>query len=153
MSAINSSKKVVSPEQLHKRQAIWQIYLPAIVGAAVFVGLCVWVVLYTVGYVPAANLPDQQSPPAKVAVIWILLPSCLGGLLSLAVFGGSVYLLGRGIKGLPPLSHKVQRLVDHAAHMVHKAADASARPLIVVASQKAAWDRFTDFIAFWKHKD
>lgn len=153
MSQTESSQRAAfSPEHTHRRQAIWQIYLPAFLGVAVFLALCVWIVLFTMGYVPNSTLPDQQSPPAKIAVIWLLLPTCFGGLLQIAIFGGLVFVLGRGIKGLPPLAHKVRDGIDRFSATVRRFADAAAKPVVIVGSQKAGWDRFKDFIAFWKHK-
>ena len=152
MSQTGSSQKTFSPEQMHRRQSLWQIYLPAFLGAAVFLALCVWTVLFTMGYIPDPTLPDQQSPPAKVAVIWLLLPTCFGGLIQLAIFGGLVFAVGRGIKGLPPLAQKAQNGLDRISAAVRRFADMAAKPVLVVGSQKAGWDRFTDFIAFWKHK-
>ncbi len=131
---------------------MWQIYLPAILGAAVFLALCVGTVIYTMGYVPDAALPDHQSPPAKVAVIWLILPTCFGGLIQMAIVGGLVFALGRGIKGLPLLAHKVQDGINRFSAAVSRFADAAAKPVLIVGSQKAGWDRFVDFIAFWKHK-
>jgi hypothetical protein len=151
MSPTESSQKEFSPEQMHRRQAIWQIYLPAFLGVAVFLVLCVGTVLYTIGYVPDAALPDHQSPPAKVAVIWLLLPTCFGGLIQMAIFGGLVYGLGRGIKGLPPLAHKAQGGLERVSAGLRRFADAVAKPVMIVGSQKAGWDRFVDYIAFWKH--
>ena len=148
----SSSKAAFSPEQHHRRQAIWQIYFPAFLGVAVFLALCVWVVLFTIGYVPEATLPDQQSPPAKIAVIWLLLPTCFGGLLQIAILGGLVFALGRGIKGLPLLAHKAQDGIERFSGVVRQFADTAAKPVMVVGSQKAGWNRFIDFIAFWKHK-
>jgi hypothetical protein len=152
MSQTESSQKGFSPEQLHRRQAIWQIYLPAFLGVAVFLALCVWVIVFTIGYVPDAALPDQQSPPAKVAVIWLILPTCFGGLFQMAIFGGLVFVLGRGIKGLPLLAHKMQGSIERLSAVIHRFADSVAKPVVIVGSQKAGWDRFIDFIAFWKHK-
>jgi hypothetical protein len=139
-----------SPEKQHRREVFWQVYLPAFLGGVVFVGLCVWVVLFTIGYIPE-NLPDHQSPPAKVAVIWLLLPSCLGGLLQLALLGGTVYLLARGIHGLPVLSHKILAGVNRAAELIQMVADRAAAPVIKVASTKAGWDRVVERLAFWRH--
>jgi hypothetical protein len=151
MSELQPLKAPMSPEQLHRREAFWQVILPACLGAAVFIALCVWTVLYTIGYVPDPALPDQQSSPAKVAVIWILLPTCFGGLFQLAFLGGMVFLLSRGIRGLPGLSHQALAGIHKVTAMLQQLADRAAAPVISVASSKAGWDRFVRRIAFWKH--
>ena len=142
-----------SPEKDHQRQAFWQIYLPAGLSAAVFIALCGWAALYTAGYLPEPMLPDQQSAPAKVAVIWILLPTCLGSLIQIALLGGSVYLLGRAIRGTPSLFHRAHQFLQQASAAIRKIADRAAAPVISIASLKAGLDRLFVQIAFWKHTD
>jgi hypothetical protein len=151
MSNSPSSQKALTPEEQHRRQAFWQVYVPTFLGAAVFVALCVWVVIFTIGYVPEANLPDQQSPAAKVAVIWILLPGCLGGLIPLALLSGMVFILARGIQGLPGVAHQALAAIHRLSAALQNAADRLAAPVIAVNSQKAGLDRLWDRIAFWKH--
>ena len=114
--------------------------------------LCVWTVIFTIGYVPDANLPDQQSPAAKVAVIWILLPGCLGGLIQLALLGGVVIGLTYGIRGLPGTAHQALAGIQRISVLIQLAADRLAAPVIAVNSQKAGLDRLWERIAFWKHR-
>ncbi len=151
MSVPLPTQPAFTPEQDHRRQAFWQIYLPLALGGAVFIALCVWVVLFTIGYIPEPGLPDQQSPAAKVAVIWVLLGPCLGGLIQLAFLGGMAFLLARGIRGLPPMAHQLQGAVDRFATFVHRLSDSAAKPVISIASRKAGWDRLLELISFWKH--
>jgi hypothetical protein len=112
-----------------------------------------WAALYTAGYLPEPTLPDQQSPAAKVAVIWILLPICLGSLIQIALLGGTVYLLGRAIRGTRPLFHRVLKLLQRAFGVVRMIADRAAAPVIFIASLKAGLGRMFDKIAFWKHTE
>ena len=136
---------------MHRRQSFWQVYVPAFLGAAVFVALCVWTVIFTLGYVPDANLPDQQSPAAKVAVIWMVLPGCLGGLIQIALLGGMVFGLAYGIRGLPGMAHQALAGIQRLSALLQRAADGLAAPVIAVNSQKAGLDRLWERIAFWKH--
>jgi hypothetical protein len=147
------SKAMLSPEQMHRREVFWQVILPALIGAAIFIAICVWVVVFTIGFVPDPTLPDQQSSPAKVAVIWILLPTCLGGLIQLAFLGGLVYLHSLGIRGLPGFSHKILSGLEKVSSLVQNLSDRAAAPVISVASTKAGWDRFFNRVAFWKHSE
>ena len=140
-----------SPEKQHRREAFWQVYLPAILGGAVFVGICVWVVLFTIGYVPEPNLPDQQTPAAKVAIIWILLPTCFGGFIQLALLGGTVFVLSKGIRGLPGLADQILAGIQRVHVFLQRMSDRVSAPIISVASSKAGLDRFFDQVAFWKH--
>jgi hypothetical protein len=150
MSDSQPSRSGDAPERAHRRQAFWQIYVPAFLGAAAFIALCVWVVLYTIGYVPQTGLADQQSPPAKIAVIWILLPTCFGSLIPIGILGGLVYLSGRGIRGLPKAAHKAQSAAWRMSDMAKSASDKIAQPVISVDSAKAGVDRIWHRLAFWK---
>jgi hypothetical protein len=152
MSNSNSSPAALTPAEQHRRQAFWQIYVPAFLGAAVFVALCIWTVLFTIGYVPDASLPDQQSPAAKVAVIWLLLPGCFGGLIQLALVGGVVYGLALGIRSLPDAFHKALAGIQRVSVLLQSLADRLASPVIAVNSQKAGLNRLWERIAFWKHR-
>lgn len=150
MNATPAAKPEPSPEQIHRRQAFWQIYLPLFFGAAIFLAVGVWAVVYTTGYIPQAGLPDQQTPAAKVAVIWILLAPCFGGLIQLVLLAGVAFALAKGIHGLPSLAHQVQTGVNRVSMMVRRLSDQLSRPVIQIASQKSGIDRFFEMIAFWK---
>ncbi len=151
MSVSQSNRPADQPERDHRRQAFWQIYLPAFLGAAVFIALCVWAVLYTIGYVPVPGLASQQSAAAGTAVIWIILPTCLGNLIPIAILGGSVYLMSRGIRGLPRQAHRAQDGMWRLSALARRLSDRIASPVMDVASAKAAWDRLWDRLAFWRH--
>ncbi len=151
MSTSQSNLPADKPERDHRRQAFWQIYLPAFLGAAAFIALCVWAVLYTIGYVPVPGLASQQSAAAGVATIWILLPTCLGSLIPIAILGGSVYLMSRSIRGLPRQAHRAQDGMWRVAALARRVTDQIAKPVIGVASAKSGWDRLWDRLAFWKH--
>jgi hypothetical protein len=153
MSILEPGPTLVTPEKEHKKQAFWQIYLPLGLGVAAFIGLCVWAALYTAGYIPQAGLPDQQSPAAKVAVIWILLPTCLGSLIQIALLGGLVFLLGKGIHGTPALFLKIRSLLWRFYAMLIKGSDKAAGAVISTYSQPAGVKRLFRKLAFWKNRD
>lgn len=149
MNCSRNPQLALQPEKDHHRQSIWQIYIPVFLGFGLFIALCVWAAIYSMGY-PTQNLPDQQSPAAQIAVIWLVLPTCLGGLIQMALLGGSVYLLSKGIRGLPPLAHKIGNGVRRVSTVAIKSSDKIAAPLIYVSSRKAGIDQFFRRIAFWK---
>jgi hypothetical protein len=147
---MNGSSDQRQAEKDHKRQAFWQIYVPLCLGAAVFLALCVWVWLYTAGYVPEPGLPDQQTPAAKLAVIWLAFPTCLGGFFQLLFLGAFVFLLAKGIHALPPAAQKAENGIRRLSGLIARAADKLAAPVILVGSQKAGVDEFFRKLAFWK---
>lgn len=153
MSVLERGPNGVTPEKDHQKQAFWQIYLPAGFGAALFIGLCVWAALFTAGYIPQAGLPDQQSPAAKVAVIWILLPTCFGSLIQIALLGGTVFLLGKGIHGAPPLFLKIRTFIWRFFAALIKGSDKAAGVVIAARSQQTGAQRISQRLAFWKRTE
>ena len=81
-----------TPEQNHRRQSAWQIWVPLGLLLAIFLTVGVLLVLYTSGYAPQPDLPDQQSPLAKSSVIFLVAGACLGSLLQLLILIGLVIL-------------------------------------------------------------
>ena len=153
MSTPQAVQPIFNPEKAHRKQAFWQIFVPAFLGAAIFIGLCVWAVLYTIGYLPELQLADQQSPAAKTAVIWILLPGCFGSLIQLALVGGLVFLLSKLIRGTPAGFHKLLELTQRASALLLKVSTLAVSPLVAMAGLISGLRRFFSLMAFWKHTD
>jgi hypothetical protein len=136
----NPSPKL-NPIQKHHRQAAWQIWLPVGLATAIFLALCILAVHLTV--------TDQTVGKnwAALSVIWWILPSCLGGLITLAILVGSVFGAGKALGGLPGLAGTVQQAVDRLSKNMKAFADRAASPAIKVskwqAAAKQAWNSVT----------
>lgn len=142
----------ITPEQHHRRQAAWQIWVPLGLILAIFLTAGVLMLLFTMGYAPEAGLPDQQSPLAKGSVIFLVAGACLGSLLQLLLLVGLVLLSGKMIKGLPGIAHRVQNALTTTAALAKQAGDKLAGPVVTIASLKAALNQLVKSLQFWKKK-
>ena len=69
----------------------------------------------------------------------------------MALLGGSVFLLGRAIRGTSPLFIKIRMLLWRGFAAITKSSDKAAALIISAASQRAGLKRLFHKIAFWKH--
>lgn len=124
-----------------RRAVLLQVYLPLALGAALVVG--------TISLGLVVGGPGGATPGgmADVALIALLLPAMLLGLIALA--GTSLVALGlaRLIGWLPERTQTVQRLVGQVAHqsdrIAGRVAQAVVAPKSVWAAIGAAWASLT----------
>lgn len=124
---------------VHKRQVIWQIWLPLILVSLVFLGLCILAVFLT------KNGSSVSSQWAALSVIMILFPVCLGGFLVFLMIGVSIYLTTRILQGAPPILYKLQVILMRTSAVVRYYADRLASP-VITANEK--WAGFAAIFKF-----
>lgn len=131
--------KVRNPrtQALHRREAVWQIFLPltlAILGALTLMGLVV------VG----TAVPVRTSALADVSLMFLILMAGAGGLAALALLAGLNFGIGYALRELPYLFKRAQdlmRLVEyHTKRVTAPLADGvlSAGALAAAARRAAA---------------
>jgi len=119
----------------HRRQTFWQILLPVIVTTLVL--LAAGLLLALRGGAAGASLW------ADVALIWLILPAMVFGLLILALLGGLIYLAARVLKGTPPVAAKVQHFFHLAERAMAQVTEKIVQPVLWVEEIKAALRRLT----------
>ena len=121
--------------QAQIRRDTWlQIAAPMILAAIVMLVLLVLVILP--GGAPV------RSPLADVALILLLLPVLIGGLLVVALLGGLVYLLALGLLRLPPYFKIAQDYVALAAGKIQGGVKKASDGVLSVRAAVAAAQRF-----------
>ena len=107
----------------HRKQLIWQIILPMVLTAILFIGL---VVLINI-----ATFRDNGDVGrwAAISTIWISIPIIIVALVFLAVLAGIVYLLMRLLQIAPIYTGKAQDFAYKIAGYVRRAADAAVKPI------------------------
>ena len=112
----------------HRKQIIWQIILPMVLTAILFIA---FVVLINI-----ATFRDNGDVGrwAAVSTIWISIPIIIVSLLLLAILVGIVYLLIRLLQITPIYTGKAQDVAYKVAGYVRRAADAAAKPFIFLDS-------------------
>lgn len=126
-------------QRSHRKQSLWQIYVPLGLAALAFVGLAVILTL------PINSGSGQVERWAAVATIWIVAPLMLFVLVLIAISGGLIYLQAKIHKNLPAAIQKLLRISLITRDKVAQIADQVALPFVKVNSWKAGWT------AFWKY--
>lgn len=143
---MDSGRKQIALER-HHRQAAWQIWVPVGLAVAVVLTLSVLSAVAT-----ANNVPISKTL-APVAVIWVLIPYCLSGLIPLAILFGCVFLASKMLGGLPKLGARIMRALDRLQQLVQALANKVASPVIRVGGWKSSWDKFREMIRPVKSND
>jgi uncharacterized membrane protein YedE/YeeE len=117
--------------QNHRKEVLWQITIPAIVGILVIVGLLVLVLLVPGG-------AEGHSRWADISLIWLILPILVLALVLLLIFGGLAYAIVKLIGIIPPYTRKAQDAVDRAGAAVRRASDAAVEPVLRAKSFSAS---------------
>ncbi len=123
MSEGDANRKV-DPLRRHRAQAAWQIWVPLGLAIALFVALCVLSTLATMN-----DLPISKTL-APVAVIWVVIPYCLSGLMTLAILIGCVFLAAKMVGGLPRLGAQMLGAVNRLQRFVQAFSNRVAEPVI-----------------------
>ena len=107
---------------------MWQIILPMVLTAILFIAL---VVLINI-----ATFRDNADVGrwAAESTIWISIPIIIVSLLLLAILIGIVYLLIRLLQITPIYTGKAQDFAYKVAGYTRRAADAAAKPFIFLDS-------------------
>jgi len=126
-------------QAIHRRQVFWQITLPLVILAVIFLALIVLISLSQAGY---------QSRWADISAIWCLCPNLFVLLLCVGSLGGMSYGLFRVQRVLPGKLFSLQKFSLKVRDGVQKASDAAVEPVLKVhssrASQKAFWKNLRD---------
>jgi hypothetical protein len=128
-------------QAVHRRQVLWQITLPLVVLAVIFLALIVLVSLSEAGY---------QSRWADISAIWCLCPNLFVLLLCVGSLGGMSYGLFRLQRVLPGKLFSVQKFSLKVRDGVQKVSDAAVEPVLKAhssrAGQKTLWKNLRDLI-------
>jgi len=128
-------------QAIHRRQVFWQITLPLIVLALIFLALTVVVSLTGAGL---------QSRWADISAIWCLCPNLIVLLLCVGSLGGMSYGLFRLLRVLPGKLFSLQKLSLKFRDGVQKVSDAAVEPVLKVhssrAGQKTLWKNLRDLM-------
>ncbi len=116
----------------HRREAFWQITLPLIFLALVFLGFAAWTVT-------AANGSGVRRP-ADASLIFLLCPVILCSILPLALVGGMAYGVFVLNKNMPVWGFRGQAAMEKVSAGVRVGADKVTEPLIKLKSKMAAFE-------------
>lgn len=113
--------------QKHRREVLWQITVPLIIGIILVLALAVFitVVSYT-GNGSAASLW------ADISLIWLIIPAFIGGLILLVLLAGLAYGIYWLVQNLPTWALQAQNIIVTVGVNVRKATDLAVEPVLRV---------------------
>ena len=120
----------------HKKEVIWQIWLPVGFGAAAMLSL---------GLLAIFSLQSGSDASARwgdVAAIWVLLPVFVVGIIILSVLALLIFGVVKLTSILPAYSALAQYYIRLLSSKIQNLADRSAKPVIQTKSAGAAANRF-----------
>lgn len=125
----------------HRRQVMRQVVLPVVLSALALVGMIVWVSIATF------EQGGDVGRWAAVSIIWVIIPTLLGGLVVLAILGGLIYGMARLLKALPYYTGIAQDYVVLARGYIVRGADMAVKPIVALngwlQTAKAFFERIT----------
>jgi amino acid transporter len=124
----SSSERNPVTQVVHRRQVLWQITLPLVILAVIFLALTVLISLSGAGY---------QSRWADVSLIWCLCPNLIVLLLCVGTLGGMAYGLFLLQRVLPGKLFSLQKFSLKVRDGVQKVSDAVVEPVLKVHSSRA----------------
>jgi hypothetical protein len=137
MDTIRRQQVVRGRSAAFRRAVLLQVYLPLAIGAAIAFG--------AIAFGLVAGGPGGATPGgmADVALIALLVPAMIFGLITLAATSLLAYGVARLIGWLPDRTDKVQRMVGEVAHQTDRIAGRAARAVIapksIWAAARAVW--------------
>ncbi len=112
----------------HQREFVWQILLPVI--AAVLALLFIAILSITA----AGETPAVNQKWAEISTIFLILPSLLFGLVTLALVVLLIWLLRKLSRNIPTYTGYIFRLTRRTTSITNNIAAHSAEPFIRVRS-------------------
>ena len=123
---IQSQERNPVTRDAHRRQVLWQITLPFVVGVLLILALAV------LSVVSALGGGEVVSRWADISLIWLILPMIVFTLIFLAVVSGLVYLVVKLIGVLPGYAFKAQEFLASLQEKLRSLSDKAAQPVIKV---------------------
>ena len=120
--------------QNHRRETFWQITLPIFISAGIIVIIAV---------LSTKSTTNQTSVGSDIALIWLLIPALLFGLIGLAITILFITLTLKCIKIIPPYTHRLQISSLKISKRIQNFADLSVEPIMRVQSALAILHKLT----------
>ncbi len=120
--------KNLETHQKHRKEVIWQIFLPLAVGVLLIL------ILMAVSVSSAVN----QSRLADISLMWIILPNLFVALFVIVLLVGMIYGIIKLTSVLPYYLYKVQVFFNQIKAQIQKMDDRMVEPVIKGKSVSAS---------------
>ena len=133
MEEIDQSTAV---KRIHKKQTLWQIWVPLTAGILIALFLCVMAVFLT-----SRDMSGEfNSKWAGVSVIFLSIPTLFAAFLFLVILVGLIYLASKLLHNAPVYGQKVIEFLQNVQAVTHNLSDKVAEPVINI---KSKWHGFS----------
>ena len=127
-----------SPAAQHRRQMIWQVWVPLIASIVVVLAIAI---LAVVGTVQGSSEINRWG---NISAIYLMIPNVFVNLVVVALLGAVIYGLSKLYKKMPLWMFIARMRAAQMAVLARRGADALVQPVIAVNSYDAR------VRAFWK---
>lgn len=128
-----------SPSADHRRQMLWQVWVPLI--AAIIVTLALGI-LAIVGAVQGSSQVERWG---NISAVLVILPMLVVGIVLLAIVGGSAFGVTKLLQKMPSWMLTVQLFMIRLSLMFRRAADSATKPVVATntfaARVSTVWNR------------
>ncbi len=113
--------------EAHRREVLWQITIPLVVGLLLVITACV---------LPVAAVVQGNGVRvwADISAIWLILPTMILSLIPLALLGGLVYGITLLLGKTPAFFFRVQGVFNQVRDTVRQYADKTVEPVLKIRS-------------------
>ncbi len=119
----------------HKKQTLWQIWVPLFAAILVMFFLCVITVLFTTRDVTG----EFNTKWAGISIIYLAIPAFLEAFIVFLIVVGLIFLFTKLLQITPVYTRKVTDFMDKVSFTVRQYSDKAARPIISI---KSKWSGF-----------
>jgi hypothetical protein len=118
-----SSSKERNPVtyQSHRKQVLWQITIPLVIGAVIILILAV---LVTTGS------PQTASLWADISLVWLIIPVMIVSLILLVLLAGLAYAVIWLVRTIPGYAMQAQNFMIMIASQVEKLGNVIVEPIL-----------------------
>ena len=120
-----------SPADQHRRQMIWQIWVPIIASIVIVLAIAV---LAIVGTVQGSS---QVNHWGNISAIYLMIPNLFLNLIGVAILAGIIYGLSKLYQKMPLWMFIVRMRAAQMVVLVRRGADAVVQPVMAVNSYEA----------------
>lgn len=121
------------PNLEHRKQKVWQIWVPLGIAIALMLALLVWAALATAGN------PVVGMEWAAISIVFLSLPAMLIGLIILVVLAGLIFLVSKLLGVLPYYSLIARTFVYRTGAKLINLTNALAKPVVFINGLWAGW--------------
>ncbi len=116
----------ITPAQRHRKQMLWQVWVPLIASIVIVLALAI---LSVVGAVQGSPQIERWG---NLSAVWVIMPVLFSGLLMLVIVVGMAYGFSKLLQKMPEWLLKAQLFMLRLALTARRIADQAATPVVSV---------------------